>query len=75
MALVTSAHILLVTSSYVTMPNIKGCVEVPLGPGTEEALGILVSVNNVSPTSTYVFFIKDWRQHQSLLLQFSYSPV
>lgn len=52
MALIPSACILLAISSYVAMPNIKRYEDISLGPGREEELGILVSINNVPPTFT-----------------------
>lgn len=60
MTLVTPTYILLVTSSYVTMPNMKRCVEMSLDPGREKELGTLVSINNISPTFTCnVLFTKN----------------
>lgn len=76
MALVTSACILLVTPSYVTMPNIKRYLEISLGQGREEELQTWMTISNISPTFTYVIHNRlETASSPASSIQLPYSPM
>ena len=49
-----------------TMSIIKRCVEIPIGPGREEELEILVNIDNISHTFTYNIFVGISRTRDSI---------